>query len=516
MKKPEILAPAGSMEHFKAAVENGADAVYFGGKSFNARQYAENFSYEEMERAVKYAHGKNIRVYMTVNTLIKDSELQNAVLMVEDGIKAGVDAYIIQDLGLAYVLKKKYPEIRLHMSTQGTVYDEAGVIFASKLGFSRVVLARESGIEVIKKCADCAGKCGIETEVFVHGALCMCLSGQCSMSSLIGTRSGNRGSCAQPCRKWYSLERGDGSLIGEQGYLLSPKDISYLPELKEICMTGVDSLKIEGRMKQPEYAAVTSGVFRKYLDEIFDSGKDIIIDHGDSEKLEQVFSRGGFTKGYLYGKQNAAILSGDSPKHKGLFAGTVRNVRKSAVSPDKKLIEVDLRQNIAVGDGVEIICRGFPGGIVSFIRGKAGNVRIGEAGQKYWIGDFPGNIKPGNLVYKVSDKKLLDEIRKSYVRAEIDKRYIYGCFKAETGKVITYTVTDGMGNSASANGTILIETAENNAVKREDILKKLSKTGDTPYTLADCTIDITDDLMIPMSEINKVRRSAMEKLQNEE
>ena len=239
MKKPELLAPAGSPEHFKAAVENGADAIYFGGKGFNARQYADNFTFEEIVKSVRYAHNKGVKVYMTVNTLVKQSEFEELILLAGEGASAGIDAFIVQDMGVASVLKRRFPEVPLHLSTQGTVYDIEGVKFVQEAGFKRVVLAREMSLENIIQCS----KENIETEVFVHGALCMCLSGQCAMSSLIGDRSGNRGSCAQPCRKWYSLEDGGENRLRDGGYLLSPKDISYLSELDQILGSGVSSLK---------------------------------------------------------------------------------------------------------------------------------------------------------------------------------------------------------------------------------------------------------------------------------
>lgn len=511
MKKPELLAPAGSPEHFKAAVENGADAIYFGGKGFNARQYADNFTFEEIVKSVRYAHNKGVKVYMTVNTLVKQSEFEELILLAGEGASAGIDAFIVQDMGVASVLKRRFPEVPLHLSTQGTVYDIEGVKFVQEAGFKRVVLAREMSLENIIQCS----KENIETEVFVHGALCMCLSGQCAMSSLIGDRSGNRGSCAQPCRKWYSLEDGGENRLGDGGYLLSPKDISYLSELDQILGSGVSSLKIEGRLKTPEYAALTVSMFRKYIDEVWATKEKPVINKEDSEKLEQVFSRGGFTKGYLYGKQNGGLLSGESPKHRGLFLGIVKNIKPSSVNKDKKVVEIDIKRSITVGDGIEIIGKGFPGGVVTFISGKKGNVRSAEAGEKIWLGDIQGSMRKGDMVYKVSDKELLRAIRNTYERADTEKITVKGRFYAAKGRPAVFTVTDDMGRTAKAEGDIMIEEANNAPTGRESILKQLSKTGNTPYELTECHVEMEEGLMIPLSEVKKVRRKALEMLQDE-
>ena len=514
MIKPELLAPAGSPEHFQAAVENGADAVYFGGKVFNARQYAQNFTHEQMADSIKYAHSKKVKAYMTLNTLVKQNELREAVNQAAEGIDAGVDCFIVQDMGLAALLKREFPETPLHLSTQGTTYDLAGLKFAKKMGFKRVVLAREMSLNQICECTEYAKNNSIETEIFVHGALCMCLSGQCSMSCLIGGRSGNRGSCAQPCRKRYTLEDFEGERLGEPGFILSPKDISYLSELDEIINSGVNSLKIEGRLKSPEYTAATVQVFRKYIDRVCETSEKVLAEKSDIEKLEQVFSRGGFSKGYLYGKQNGALLSGESPKHRGLFLGTVRKVKQSAVNRDKKIIEVDLKRDISVGDGIEIIGKGFPGGIVTYLSGKNGNVKTALAGEKVKLGDIPGSIKPGELVYKVSDKKLLKQIRDTYADIKPEKEKISGSFYAKKGSVLVYEVVAEDGSRARASGSIIIEEAESAPTSKDSVLEKLSKTGNTPYVLGKCDIKIEGNLMIPMSEVNKVRREALEKLQN--
>ncbi len=515
--KPELLAPAGGMEHFEAAVENGADAVYFGGKGFNARELADNFGKNEMERSISYAHKKGVKAYMTLNTLVKESELTEALGQAEEGASAGADAFIVQDPGLAALLQKELPEVPLHLSTQGTVYDRTGVELARDLGFKRVVLARELSLEQIR---ECAGVPGIETEIFVHGALCMCLSGQCAMSALIGGRSGNRGQCAQPCRRLYELETEEGEPLGEEGYLLSPRDISYLTELGPLVKAGVDSLKIEGRLKTPEYAALSVGTFRKYLDRAID-GKDVGgTDPADVEKLRQVFSRGSFTKGYLYGKPGGALLSGESPKHRGLFLGEVKKVRPSALGKEKSLLEIELSLPLRVGDGIEVPAPGFPGGVVSYIKGKKKPVREARARERVWIGDIPGRIRPGDAVYKVTDRQLLEEIRRTYEggikRSETPGKIpVKGWFYARAGEPVQFAVTDPGGKTLRARGTIELEPAEKVPTGREAVLEQLQKTGNTPFELAECRFEMEEGLMIPMKEVKKVRREALERLEDE-
>lgn len=523
-KIPELLAPAGGMTHFIAACENGADAVYFGGKGFNARALADNFEYEDMREAISYAHSRKVKAYMTLNTLVRQEEISDALKQAELGLRAGADALIVQDFGLVRSLKREVPEAVLHLSTQGTVYDRAGLEFARDCGFKRSVLARELSLEEIE---DCASVSGIETEVFVHGALCMCLSGQCAMSSLIGDRSGNRGTCAQPCRKPYSLTEDNGFMLGEGGYILSPKDISYLANLGDLLRAGVTSLKIEGRMKTPEYTALTTATFRKYLDrlgESVDSTENISPDRFDVQKLEQMFSRGGFSSGYLYGRKNAAILSGESPKHRGLFLGVVKSVKKSRVSKDKSIISLELRQPLCVGDGVEIMANRFPGGVVTYIRGRNGNVKKAGAGDSVSIGDIPGKIAAGDMVYKVTDSELNRSVRRTFEKSQVksseaavlndgEKIRIKGKFIAAEGRPLRYSVFTDDGSQADAGGTKAVEAAKTAAVSEDQVMKQLKKTGGTPFVLEECEIILKGDLMIPVSDINKVRRAALEKLE---
>ena len=263
MNKLEVLAPAGSMESLYAAINKGADAVYLGGNKFSARAYASNFDNENMQKAIDYAHSYGVKIYVTINTILKENEIEEAVRYVGYLYEIGADALIIQDLGLFKRIKEEYPDLELHASTQMTIHNGEAAIYFKEKGFHRVVLSREMTIDEIKYIST---DLMIETEMFVHGAICVSYSGQCLMSSIIGGRSGNRGRCAQPCRMEYTLK---GEKSGEQkGHLLSPKDMCTIDDIKDIVESGTHSLKIEGRMKRPEYVAGVVDNYRKAVDKI--------------------------------------------------------------------------------------------------------------------------------------------------------------------------------------------------------------------------------------------------------
>jgi putative protease len=289
MKNIELLSPAGNFESLKAAVQSGADAVYFGADKLNARINSTNFNNEELAEAIKYAKLRNVKTHLTLNILIQNDEFKQAIELVEYVYKMGIDAVIVQDLGLAKKIIEMFPGLEVHASTQMTTYNIEGVNELEKIGFNRVVLARELSIEEIKKICK---NSNIDIEIFVHGALCICYSGQCLMSSIIGERSGNRGKCAGACRLPYTLLKNNNKV--DNGYLLSSKDVCTLDILPEIINSGVKSLKIEGRMKSPEYVAIVTSIYRKYID-LANSNKPYIVDKQDKEKLLQIFNRGGFS-----------------------------------------------------------------------------------------------------------------------------------------------------------------------------------------------------------------------------
>lgn len=292
--KPELLSPAGSPRALIAAVQNGADAVYLGEKSFSARKNAVNFSWDELREAVSYCHTRNVKVYLTLNTLIKENELKDFEKTVCKSAETGIDAIIVQDLGAADIIRRVCPDMPIHASTQMTASNEYDVQALCEKGFSRIVLSRELSEKEIHKIHK---NCDAELEVFVHGALCISFSGKCLMSSFIGGRSGNRGACAQPCRKLYSA-------LGREGYFLSPRDLCLADEILSLQNAGVSSFKIEGRMKSPEYVATVTNVYRKYIDNPQKLTQD------DEDRLKKIFVRGdGFTKGYFSGINTPQIMN---------------------------------------------------------------------------------------------------------------------------------------------------------------------------------------------------------------
>jgi len=428
-KKIELLAPAGNLESLKAAIENGADAVYLGGKMFNAREYAGNFDNEQLKEAVHYAHVRGVNVYFTMNILISDDEMKQAVECAENAWLAGVDGIIVQDIGFASVIRNYLPDLSLHASTQMTIYNLEGVEKLEKLGFKRVVLARELPFEEIKYIAE---NTGIELEVFVHGALCICYSGQCLMSSMIGGRSGNRGKCAQPCRLPYELvESGkinnSEKVVKSCGrYILSPKDLCLVSELDRLAYSGVNSIKIEGRMKNAEYVATVVRIYRKYLDKALididsirekdeafsaDNKDTFSVDNKDMKELAQIFNRGGFTSGYFKGKQGRDMMSYEKPKNWGLYLGKVQNY-------DSKRNAVTLRieEDIGIGDGIEVWNgeNESPSTIVSEILMNGNRVQRSLKGNTVTISSVKGKIKKGDRVYKTSDSELGKAARKTF------------------------------------------------------------------------------------------------------
>ena len=298
----ELLSPVGDFECLKAAVQNGADAFYFSANTFTARAFASNFDNDTLEKAITYAKVRGVKTNLTLNTLIKNDEMQEAINLAVKAYKYGIDAIIVQDLGLARYLIKNFSGLAVHASTQMSIHNLAGVHELEKLGFSRAVLSRELSIKEIEHICK---NSNIEIEVFVHGALCISYSGQCLFSSMVGGRSGNRGKCAQPCRLPYELL--ENNSVIDKGYLLSPRDLCGLEYLPQLVNAGITCLKIEGRMKTPEYVATVTKIYRKYLD-IISSGQNYIIDEKDKNDLLQVFNRGGFSDGHLNAETNIKLV----------------------------------------------------------------------------------------------------------------------------------------------------------------------------------------------------------------
>ena len=343
----ELLSPVGDFDCLKAAVQNGADSVYFGADTFSARASATNFSLENLPEAINYAKLRNVQTHLTLNTLIKNNEMTEAINIAKIAYESGIDAIIVQDLGLAKYLIENFPDLPIHASTQMTIYNLEGALLAEELGFTRAVLSRElSCTEIEHICKNS----NIEIEVFIHGALCVSYSGQCLLSSAIGGRSGNRGKCAGPCRLPYTLIKSDSRSKEEidSGYLLSTRDVCGLEFIPTLIKAGVKCFKIEGRLKNPEYVAIVTKIYRKYIDLAL-SNKPYSIDYADQKALMQVFNRGGFSSGHLTDEYNNELVYPKKPNNMGLYLGKVQKF-----NPDKGHITLSSKETLAIGDTVSL------------------------------------------------------------------------------------------------------------------------------------------------------------------
>lgn len=497
-RRIELLAPAGGMKQLAAAVQNGADAVYMGGKLFNARMKADNFDGGQMQQAIDYAHLFDVKIYITMNTLLKNHELQQAFDYACELYAMGADGLILQDLGLAALCRERLPDFPIHLSTQGTVYNLSGVRAAQALGFSRVVLARETSLEEIRKITK-AQVC--EIEVFVHGAMCMCYSGQCQMSRILGGgkgRSGNRGVCAQPCRLTY---RGDN---GRESCALSPKDLCLLDRLGELIDGGVASLKIEGRMKSAEYVAAVTGIYRKYIDTYLKSGS-YEIEEKDRRILRQIFNRGDFTEGYFTENPGADILSGNLPKHQGLYVGTVVNVWKK-----QKLIDVKTECKIVHGDGIELRNRTLTGTVVTYVEQRKGGILR--------IGDIKGSVQPGDKVYRITDANLMKNLKRTFEESGPDgKKFLRTIpvkmeLSVEIGKSPVLSIREGKHDIQVSQKEILAEQAEKKPLTSEAVEKQLRKTGGTPFVVEQIMLRMESGSVLPLSSLNYLRRKGLNEL----
>ncbi|MSR89987.1 U32 family peptidase [Inconstantimicrobium porci] len=492
MNDIELLAPAGSIESLYAAVLNGADAVYLGGSKFSARAYASNFDDENMEKAVDYAHSYGVKIYVTINTLMKENEIDEAVSYARFLYKIGVDAILVQDTGLFKMLKDSIEGVELHASTQLTVHNGEGAKFFKDAGFHRIVLSRELSlkeIEYISKELD------IETEIFVHGALCVSYSGQCLMSSMIGGRSGNRGRCAQSCRLPYTLEAQKSKQI-HKGYLLSPKDISGYNILKDLLKTGTSSLKIEGRMKRPEYVA---GVVSEYRNAIDSLKKNKSIDYIRGDKtLLKLFNREGFSSAFFYKNTGRDMMAYNMPKNSGIKIGTVAKN------------EVKLTENLSKGDGIRYSNeKGFT---VSKILINNNEVIHAQAGDTVKI--FPKQYKNGDVLYKTSDNELNSSLKETFSDKYKRKIFLNAKVIFKVGSPLTIS-TEYNGKEYKAEGKI-VENAINKPLSMEKVNDNLLKSVDNPYKFSKINYDFFEDGFLPISAINEVRREILEEINSYE
>ena len=506
----ELLAPSGSREAFVAALESGADAIYLGGQQFGARQYAPNFSRDELAQNIRQAHLMGVKVYITVNTLVDEAELPDLKEYLGYLYEVGADAAILQDIGVARIARRIVPRLPLHASTQMTVYDLPAVNSLTDYGFSRVILARELSLgEIASICRQ--AHCEIET--FIHGALCICYSGQCLMSGMIGGRSGNRGRCAQPCRLPYQLLDNSGrNALAGQGigeYLLSPKDFQTIEVIPEFIKAGVASLKIEGRMKRPEYVAVVVDAYRRALDRAQADLENYETPAEDLRDLEQIFNRG-FTPAHLFGKNGREMMSDRRPNNRGVLIGRVTNYL-----PRERSAVLKLDGTLSVGDIVEAWVK--VGGRVNIEVSslQADGIDVESAGPHQEVClHCSAPVRPGDRVFKSFDARLTEKARswfaKPYARRRIPvtMRAI-----ASVGEPLTIEVTDRDGHKGVAQTNGMGQVARNRPLTNEGLENQCARLGNTPFRIESFSSVLTGEVMLPVSEINDARRRAVEALE---
>ncbi|MGN1296841.1 MAG: U32 family peptidase [Clostridia bacterium] len=503
----DLLSPVGDFECLKAAVQNGADSVYFGANIFSARAFAHNFDLDELKHAIEYAKIRGVKTNLTLNTLMKDDEFNDALSLASKAYEFGIDAIIVQDLGLAMKLIESFPDLPIHGSTQMSIHNLNGALELQKLGFKRVVLARELSINEINHICK---NTDIEIECFIHGALCISYSGQCLFSSMIGGRSGNRGKCAQPCRLPYELLENDKKI--NSGHLLSTRDLCGLEYIPSLIDSGVTCLKIEGRMKSPEYVATVTRIYRKYIDLAL-SGKPYIIDKIDKIELMQVFNRGMSSCGHLDNEANKHLVFKDKPNHMGLFLGTIQKYNKS-----KGYITLKLKENINIGDKISVEKESGSYTISELMENNK-NIKETKIGQTVILGRIKGNINSGDKVYKISSKSLLNTVKESY-KKENRKIPLNCTVTIQKSQPLTIHITscNNLPQYQDLNITCQLnyipEEAKNKPLDKETIIRQISKTNSTPYEFKNIDINMDENIYLAkISILNELRRLALEKVQ---
>ena len=482
----KIVAPAGNLERFYSAVNAGADEIYMGIKGFGARRNAENFTLEEYKEAIDYAHKRGSRIFLTLNTLMKNVEIDFLYTNLKALYEYGLDAIIVQDLGYFRFIKENFPDIDIHGSTQMTVANHFEAEYLRKLGFKRVVLPREMTFEEIKKIRE---NTSIELEVFVSGALCISYSGNCYMSSFIGGRSGNRGMCAQPCRKLYTKD-------SKCNFLLSPKDqLMGKEEIQKLKSIVINSIKIEGRMKE-----------KTYVNEAVTYFKDMIADINRDEKLSNVFNRG-YSKGYFYSDTKSSDIM-----NRNYSATTGKNI---GIISGKELV---LEDGIILGDGITYLSRDYEvlgGEYINRIEKKNQREKFKEAniGDKIILRNAPKGAK---YVFKNFDKEVIDEITQR-LKQENKKQEIELIFEGKLGEkpVLKGKITNNYGKEIveTIAGENIIEQASKKSAEAKSIEEKLCETGDTPFVVTDCKVYIDNNIFMPVSVLKELRRNLLQILE---
>jgi putative protease len=503
--KPELLAPAGDWECARAAVANGADAVYFGLPAFNARMRATNFTADDLPKLMSFLHEHGVKGYVAFNTLIFTDELPAAEEQLLLLARAGVDAAIVQDIGLAALARKLVPGLAIHASTQMTLTSPEGIAFARRLGVSRAVLARELSLRELAKFH--SGAEGVPLEVFVHGALCVAYSGQCLTSEALGRRSANRGECAQACRLPYELVvDGVKRDLGDRRYLLSPQDLAAVEEIPELVRLGIVSFKIEGRLKTPEYVAAVTQVYRRAIDQAWEARTPAPAPPAERYKLEMVFSRGLYP-GWMHGVNHQELVHARFGKKRGAFIGAV-----TAVGPH--FLEVQAEGPVRPGDGV-VIDRGGDtdreqgGRVYQAEPRRDGVVRLAFEHGKI---DF-GAVKPGDRIWKTDDPQLNRELRKSW-SGEIPKpkRPLDLTVSGRAGGPLRIVGRSG-GVSVSVESAMSLQEARKRPLTAETLREQLGRLGDTDLELGSLNLHLEGGVIVPISELNRLRRELVEKLE---
>ena len=489
-KKVEILSPAGSYESLKAAIAAGADAVYIGGTRFGARAYANNLTEEELLEAIDYVHLHGRKIYLTINTLLKEHELCNELYdYLLPYYKQGIDAVIVQDIGVLTYIKEQFPDLPIHASTQMTITNVLGAQILKSLGAERIVTAREmqlSEIEEIAKNTD------VEIESFVLGALCYCYSGQCLYSSLIGGRSGNRGQCAQPCRLPYRTDNQK-----DTQYVLSLKDICTLEYIPELVEAGIDSFKIEGRMKKPEYVALVTAMYRKYVDLYLKCGKKAFrVEEKDREMLMDLYNRGGSHGGYYYTKNGRDMLSLERPNHAGVPALQVMKCKGRNVTV-KALVDIHKGDVIELPDGAENFTFGM-----DVLKGQT-TTFVTHKNQKF---------SQNHILNRTRNESLLQWIKASIIDSK-SKMKINGRLKLSV-KEAARLVIEYQDITVEVAGEKAQE-AVNQPMNAERVEKQMRKTGNTLYEFDKLQIELDGNLFMPMQALNELRRTGIEALEKQ-
>jgi putative protease len=511
---PELLAPAGTLDAVRAAVANGANAVYLGASMYNARDEGAQLSLDELAQACAVAHARNVRVYLTFNVLIKPAELHEALRYLGECIDRGIDAAIVQDLGVVRLIQQVYPDLEIHGSTQMTVHDASGALVMHRLGIERVVLARENTLDDIRAIRDAVPALGLET--FVHGALCISYSGQCFMSGMISERSANRGSCAQSCRKDYTLTDNHSLQTLDTGYLISAKDLAAHDHLEEIARLGIGCLKVEGRKKKPEYVATVTKAYRGWIDAIARGERGRAPTPDDTEPLVQIFSRGN-TGGMYGGRQGRGYITRSQPDNRGFPIGLVTAV-------DGVNLTVDVTRALAVGDGL-----GFEAPVDGSSATTGGTVQtVRTLGERN--GQFRQNItvrwsaapargatvQSGWRVIRTSDATLLEQARDSFVNVSLPDRV--GVTRVDVrvfghagGPLKTHWKAGSL--DVTVRGDVPLAPATKRALDMTQLREQFGRLGETPFKLGSLDLSgLAPDLFLPVSELNRIRQEATEQL----